>query len=692
MEGRGSKGEQVMAVVSRPTLGEELEHFLKSYQEKGMLKYRDRLAQTITAAGNSLVIDYDDLLSFNPNIALRLVTEPDEVFPAFRKAAFELLRVLNPQVAESYKRFGFTVRIRGLTDKLSLRKIASQYLDKLVAVQGMVVRTSEIKPFAVRAAFKCRKGGHVTYVEQHGMVLRKPTKCNECDETKNFELDEKKTEFIDYQIIRLQELPEELPPGQLPQSIDVELTGDIVGVARPGDRVVVNGIVRAEPEVVGASVRLRVFKSRIEGNYVEVIGKSPETLELSREDEEKIKEIARYQDAYDRLIRSIAPSIHGYETQKEAILLQIVGSPQRLLPDGTVVRGDINVLMVGDPGTAKSELLKFAARVAPRGLYTSGRGSTAAGLTAAVVKEKGGMMMLEAGAVVLADQGIAAIDEFDKMRTEDRNALHEAMEQQTVSVAKGGIVATLNARTSILAAANPVLGKYDPYRNITENINLPVPLLTRFDLIFVLRDVPERPKDEKLARFVLELHRKGGYVEEPPIPFDLLRKYLTYAKKINPTLTKEAEDKILEYYLQMRSMGSENMITVTPRQLEALIRLATARARLLLRDTVTEEDAIKAISLFKRMLEAVGIDVRTGRTDLGVLHGKPLSERNLLATAIDVFKSLEGPTREPVEERRFIEELVKTGKFDEERAKRMLRTLQNSGVIYEVKPGYYRKL
>ncbi len=302
------------------------------------------------------------------------------------------------------------------------------------------------------------------------------------------------------------------------------------------------------------------------------------------------------------------------------------------------------------------------------------------------------MMMLEAGAVVLADLGIASIDEFDKMRTEDRSALHECMEQQTVSVAKGGIVATLNARTSILAAANPALGKYDDYRNITDNVNLPTPLLTRFDLIFILRDKADRTRDEELAKHVLKIHRTGEYAKSPPIEYEIIRKYLAYTRNLKPKLTPEAEDKIMEYYLRMRGMSDENMITVTPRQLEGLIRLATARARIMLHEKVTEDDAIRAVSLIRRMYETVGVDVKTGQVDLGVLHGKPLSESNLLGLALDIFKSLGGPEKKPVEGNRFVEELMGTGKMNNDEAKKMLQTLNRSGAIYEVKPGSYRKL
>ena len=255
-----------------------------------------------------------------------------------------------------------------------------------------------------------------------------------------------------------------------------------------------------------------------------------------------------------------------------------------------------------------------------------------------------GMMFLEAGAVVLADQGVAAIDEFDKMRAEDRSALHETMEQQTVSVAKGGIVATLNARTSIIAAANPTFGRYDIYKNLHENLeNIPTPLLTRFDLIFAVRDEKDRVKDEKLARHILDTHRKEEQVISPPIDFKLLKKFIIHSKKIKPKLTKEAQDKILEYYLATRDIPDEDMVIITPRQLEGLIRLATARARILLKSKVTEEDALTAISLMKKMFDTVGIDVKTGKPDMvGILQGLPKSDKDKLMTAVEIFSELQG--------------------------------------------------
>ncbi len=442
-----------------------------------------------------------------------------------------------------------------------------------------------------------------------------------------------------------------------------------------------------------------MYRLRIDGNNIEYLGgrgskvsRRTEREEISPEEEKIIKSLATNSDVYERLVDSFAPHIQGHEIIKEAILLLIVGSTQRALPDGSKIRGDINVFLVGDPGTAKSEMLKFCARIAPRGLYTSGRGSTAAGLTAAVIRDKSGIMMLEAGAVVLGDQGLVCIDEFDKMKPEDRSALHEVMEQQSASIAKGGIVATLNARTSILSAANPMYGKYDPFKNITENVNLPIPLLTRFDLIFVVRDIPSKEKDQRIAKHIIKLHDPSGVDNRSLIDVDILTKYLAYSKRINPTLTSEAEEKILDYYLKMRNVESEEMITVTPRQLEGLIRLATARARLLLKDQVEAEDADRAIYLIQSMLSDAGVDVNTGKVDLGVLQGKPRSEVSKMQLFMDVLKSLEGDNKIAVEEKLFVKELEKSGKFTEEEAYNYIRKMLREASIYESRPGHYNRV
>jgi replicative DNA helicase Mcm len=679
-------------------LSNQLELFLRGFKDKDdNYKYFDRINHMMASNSTSLIADYIDLDVANPEIAKLITYRPDETLEAFNEAVVSILREIHFDYAEEIKE-KIKVRIGNYTVQKGLRDINAEVIDKLIGVSGMVVRSSEVKPLAKKIGYRCLNCDAINEAQLKGLSLRKPTKCINCSE-KELEMDPENSIFTDFQLVRLQELPEDLPAGQLPHYVEVTVMDDLVDRCRPGDRVLLTGIVRIEHEQIAPQAKTNLFRLRMEGNNIEYLGglagtKDTRTLErmaISGEDEKQIFAIAGKPDAYDKLIASFAPHIYGHEIIKEAILLLIVGSVTKKLDDGSTRRGDINIFLVGDPGTAKSEMLKYAAKIAPRGLYTSGRGTTAAGLTAAVIRDKSGIMMLEAGAVVLGDQGLVCIDEFDKIKPEDRSSLHEVMEQQTCSVAKGGIVATLNARTSILSAANPMYGKYDVFKNITENVNLPIPLLTRFDLIYVIRDTPEREKDSRIASHILEIHRDVEHAAQPAIEMDLFRKYLAYAKQIEPKLTIEVINALRDYYMKMRNVDSEGMITVTPRQLEGLIRLATARARLLLQDNVKIEDAERAIYLVQRMLETAGVDVNTGKVDLGVLHGKPHSEISKLKLFMEVFNGISGQDKNDVEEKNFINELVKTGKFSEDEARTYIKKAMQNGQIYERRPRFYAK-
>ena len=692
---------RVQSTYTESALSDKVKEFLTRFKDKnGNYKYVEAIDEMMPKGTKFILVDYNDMV-LEPAIEVLFSEDPDRILNAFSRAIKEALQTRFPDYAEKIKD---EVRVRLVNYPLqrSLRQINAETIGKITSVSGMVVRASEVKPLAKELVFVC-PDEHVTKIIQlKGMDVKIPIVCDNPNcKQRDFELKPEASKFIDFQILRLQELPEDLPPGQLPHYIDVTIRQDLVDNARPGDRIILTGIVRVEQESVAGITRGHsgLYRLRIEGNNIEFLGgrgdktsRKIEREEISPEDEKMIKALGQSPDVYQRLIDSFAPHIQGQSLIKEAILLLIVGSNQRALGDGSKIRGDINVFLVGDPGTAKSEMLKFCARIAPRGLYTSGRGSTAAGLTAAVVRDKTGIMMLEAGAVVLGDQGLVCIDEFDKMKPEDRSALHEVMEQQSASIAKGGIVATLNARTSILAAANPMYGKYDPFKNITENVNLPIPLLTRFDLIFVVRDIPGREKDEKIARHIIELHTPQGSDRRSVIDVDLLTKYLAYSKRGTPDLTKEAEEKILDYYLKMRNVESEEMITVTPRQLGGIIRLSTARARLLMKDKVEAEDAERAIFLIQSMLEDAGVDVNTGKVDLGVLQGRPRSEVSKMQLFMDVLKSLEGDNKVAVEEREFVKELEKTEKFTEEEARNYIRRMLREASIYESRPGHYNRV
>ncbi|RDJ32308.1 MAG: ATPase [Crenarchaeota archaeon] len=687
--------------MTESALADMVKSFLVQFKDKsGSFKYVEQIDGMMPKNSKFIVIDYNDLVSF-PEIDSRFNEHPDQILSAFARAIKEILQERFSKYAEKIKD-DIRARIVNYPVQRSLRQINAEVINRMTSVSGMVVRSSEVKPLARELIYKCPDGHLTQIILLKGMSVNTPNKCSDPKCThRELDIEPETSKFIDFQILRLQELPEDLPPGQLPHYIDVAIKQDLVDNARPGDRIILTGIVRIEQEpIAGVSkVNSGLYRLRIDGNNIEFLGgrgsktsRKSEREEISPEEEKIIKSLARNPDIYQRLVDSFAPHIQGQMLIKEAILLLVVGSTQRLLGDGSKIRGDINVFLVGDPGTAKSEMLKFCARIAPRGLYTSGRGSTAAGLTAAVVRDKSGIMMLEAGAVVLGDQGLVCIDEFDKMKPEDRSALHEVMEQQSASIAKGGIVATLNARTSILAAANPMYGKYDPFKNITENVNLPIPLLTRFDLIFVVRDIPSKERDRTIAQHIIDLHTPTGVENRSLIDVDILTKYLAYSKRVDPVLTKDAEEKILEYYMKMRNVDSEEMITVTPRQLEGLIRLTTARARLLMKDQADGEDAERAIFLIQSMLQDAGVDVNTGKVDLGVLQGRPRSEVSKMQLFMDVLKSLEGENKTAVEEKLFVKELEKSGKFTEEEARNYIRRMLREASIYESKPGHYNRV
>ncbi|MEM2104558.1 MAG: minichromosome maintenance protein MCM [Candidatus Bathyarchaeia archaeon] len=665
------------------------ERFLEFFKKD---KYRQRISQLSVYAKTSLIVEFEDILAFDHRLADRLLEKPDEYLKYADNAAQNQLAIEAPEYAEEQK---ITVRIVRLMESTPLRKLGAAHIGKLVMIEGIVVRSTPVRPMVMRAAFKCRGCGNITYVDQSGPFLKAPFACTDpsCRRKGPFDFMQEESLFIDSQDLRVQERPEDLPPGQLPRTLHVKLVGtEIVDIARPGDHVSVVGTVRAAAPTMPRVGKLRTFVLHLDTNSIEVLGKEPEATLPSPEEEKRILDLAKDPWIHRKIMNSIAPSIYGYEHVKEAIMYLLFGGVPKSLPD-IIVRGELNVLLIGDPGTAKSQLLQYVARIAPRGLYTSGRGTTAAGLTAAVIREKGGGMSLEAGALVLADKGIACIDEIDKMRPEDRVAIHEAMEQHTVSVAKGGIVATLNARTAILAAANPALGRYEPRRTVTENISLPVTILSRFDLIFVLRDTPNKEVDSRMSEHILEIHRKGSSPMEPPIPLELLRKYVSYAKGTKPVLTSEALQRLKEFYLAMRSVSETegSPIAITARQLESLIRLAEARARAALRAEVLTEDAEAAINIMKRSLEEVGIDLSSHKIDIDlIMTGKPKSVRDKLQLLLSLLAEMEKEVG-MVEKAALVNRLEVEYNIPRVEVERLITQLQREGTVYEPREGYIKK-
>jgi replicative DNA helicase Mcm len=615
--------------------------FFEEYPTLSNPVHYDRIRKAKLNNQRSLEIDFEHILDFDFEMAQLLISDPNFVVPA-SEAAFE-------QLYAPREKCDLHVRFFNVTPaRVEIRDLRSEHINKLVQIDGIVRRTTEVKPEIVEAVFTCVRCGQLMIIEQDVHIFKRPTICQNpaCGRPGPFKLEEDQSKFVDWQLIKIQERPERLRGGQMPRDVDCFLHDDIVDMAIAGNRVTVVGILKTIQEVSFRGQQKTTFKISIDVSYVELKQKEVEDVEITEEDEAHIKLLASEPFVCDKVVNSIAPAVYGHLDVKEALALQLFSGVMRILPDGTRLRGDSNVLLVGDPGVAKSQLLMYIARIAPRGIYTSGKGTSAAGLTATVVRdETTGGWALEAGALVIADGGIACIDEIDKMSKDDRSSIHEAMEQQTISIAKAGIVATLNARASILAAANPKYGRFDRFRSLVEQIDLPPTLLSRFDLIYILTDKPSEELDRRIAEHIIATHENPDESISPPVPIDLLEKYILYAKNnVRPAMTREASKRLLDFYLEMRKGGEaeEAPLPITARQLEALIRLSEARSRMRLSDRVTREDAEEVIRLFRECLFKVSIDHSTGKLDIDVLTtGKSKSQRDKVFQLLDLIEKLD---------------------------------------------------
>ena len=576
----------------------------------------------------SVVVDYNELEMFDPDSADLLIEKPDETLEAATKSIVNI----DPQ----RKNAKLNVRFKNVRNNIPLRFLRSEFIGKFIAVDGIVRKTDEIHPRIMSAVFECRSCMRMHEVEQKSNIIHEPAVCQECG-GRSFRLVQDESRYMDTQTVKLQEPLENLSGGDQPRQINIILEDDLVDTLAPGDKVRITGTLKTQRDE-----RTKRFNNFIYGNYIEPLEQEFEELHIDEEDEEKIIELAKSPDIYQKIIESTAPSIRGYFEVKEAIAFQLFGGTAKVLEDKTHIRGDMHILIVGDPGIGKSQILKYVSKLAPRGIYTSGKGTSGVGLTAAAVRDDLGGWSLEAGALVLGDKGNVCVDELDKMREEDRSAIHEALEQQTISIAKAGIMATLNSRCSVLAAANPKFGRFDRYKSIAEQIDLPSPILSRFDLIFIIEDKPNAERDHDLAGHILKIHQDSTipYVIEP----ELMRKYIAYARKsVQPTLTKEAAEVLQDFYVTMRSgaIDEESPVPITARQLEALVRLAEASARIRLSNEVLKEDAQRAIKLQEDCMKQVGYDPDTGKVDIDKVEGRTSkSERDKINIIIDVIKEL----------------------------------------------------
>lgn len=433
---------------------------------------------------------------------------------------------------------------------ISIRDLNATNVSHLVRIPGIVIGASTVSSKASVVHIQCRSCGHTDNINVDGGFsgLTLPRRCGRPSQPSDepaakcpldpYVIVHEKCQFVDQQVLKLQEAPEQVPVGELPRHVLISADRYLANRVVPGSRCTVMGIFSIYQSKGGSAkanaVAIRNPYLRAVGITTDVDHTAKGAAVFSEEEEQEFLEMSRRPDLYEALARSIAPSIYGNLDIKKAILCLLMGGSKKILPDGIKLRGDINVLLLGDPGTAKSQLLKFVEKVAPIAIYTSGKGSSAAGLTASVQRDPASReFYLEGGAMVLADGGVVCIDEFDKMRDEDRVAIHEAMEQQTISIAKAGITTILNARTSVLAAANPVFGRYDDLKTPAENIDFQTTILSRFDMIFIVRDDHERSRDERIARHVMGIHMGGKGVEEhveAEIPLEKMKRYITYCR------------------------------------------------------------------------------------------------------------------------------------------------------------------
>jgi len=653
------------------------------------LSQKKEIGKAARSSEGVVLVNFEDLAEHSPQISELLLEKPEEVLTYLEIALVETGLIKNPKI-----------RLLGLPKNnfIKIRNIRAKHLNRFIWVEGIVRQASEVRPQVVSAKFECPSCGTIISVLQLEKKFKEPSRCS-CGRKGFFKLMLK--QMIDAQRLVVEESPEALVGGEQPRRINVFLKEDLVDPkmeerTTPGSKIKIFGILNEVPVPLPTGVSTR-FDLAIDANNVIPMEESYEALEISEEDELQIKELSVDPQVFDKLADTIAPSIYGYKEIKEALVLQLFGGVRKEKSDGTMKRGDIHILLVGDPGVAKSVTLTFIAMIAPKGRYVVGKSASGAGLTATVVRDeflKG--WSLEAGAMVLSNKGIVCIDEIEKMDPQDRSAMHEAMEQQTVTISKANVQASLRAETSVLAAGNPKYGRFDPYQALASQVDIQPTLLNRFDVIFMLRDIPDRSQDNAIATHVLSEHKHLG-TRGSLDPY-LFRKYIAYAKqRIKPKLTDEAVEEIKNFYVSLRNMpvsGGEmdiKPIPITARQLEALVRLSEASAKSRLSEKVEKRDSERAIKLMKYYLLQAGFDQDTKTFDIDkIVTGVTASRRGKILELKEAIISLENRIGKMIP----IEELEKElkGKMEKTVFDDALDKLSMSGDIFRPKKGYIQRV
>ena len=674
--------------------------------------YRKQLSELAAAFPDkrSLYVDYFDIDNVDKDFSSLVITSPDRCLKLGTKVVIDY----SEKFSTNLYRVNLRVKHLPYDVKVEIRNIRARHLNTLVAVDGLARKVTVVNPKAINARFTCAKCGQEIWVPQRGTLLSRPIACpnpaTTCNKTaNNFILDEVNTVYLDSQFVEIQESPDGLRGGQQPERKTCYIDDDLCGVITTGNRITVNAIVRSKEKK--ENDRTTLFETCLEVVSVEFEQHEYEEIQITDEDEVMLKEMSKDPLLFEHLAQSISPTIHGLNEVKEAITLQMFGGCHKDNGNGSEVRGDIHILLMGDPGVAKSQLLRYTASLAPRSIFASGKSASGAGLTAAVVRSDefgDGRWNLEAGALVLADKGLACIDEFDKMTLEDRSALHEAMESQRISFAKAGITAVLQCRCSILAAANPKEGRFVRTSKFVSQIDLPPALISRFDLIFVLTDESDKDKDRKLADFIVGVHQRGelnniggaeAQVEgvdvaavmektDKYVPYferDVIRKYISYAKRITPYMTDDVKKDIVDKYVQIRGLGGDGKITITARALEGLVRLAEASARMRLSTKVEKVDSDRAIRLFEYYLSCMADE--NGNLDYDrFANTMDSNDRNVNQVVEKIVKS---KGKEGMSALDIIDEAGRLG-WDRADVENAIQFLRNNSLLYVSTGGIYK--
>lgn len=617
---------QVQTNKRQKELESKFRQFLRQAQKdrnEESYHYRERLHANYQHRDFKLIVDFNDISKFDQLLSEELYKHPAATLLIFEKAAIQVIamNMVPRPVIESMPPFQIQV-VNFNRNPIHIRDLGSSNMNSLVVVPGIIISASRVQTKATKLTIQCTNCRSTKQLPCPGGFLRTPLP-RQCEYASG--LNEKRCpldpfialpdrcEFVDMQTLRLQEDPENIPTGEMPRRIKLSCDRKLVDRVKPGSRINAIAIYETMPAAAKGKDKDKAGGFGVQIPYLRVLGIEEVNENRKKgtfvpEEEERIREMARDPELYNNLAKSIAPAIFGYEDIKKAVCCLLFGGTRKHLPGGARLRGDINVLLLGDPSCAKSAFLKFVHEIAPVAVYTSGKGSSAAGLTASVIRDTAsGEFHLEGGAMVLADGGVVCIDEFDKMREQDRVAIHEAMEQQTISIAKAGITTILNSRTSVLAAANPIWGRYDIDKSTAENIDFQSTILSRFDLIFIIRDIKDSAKDKTLANHIINLHINmdvSSANQEGPITSDDMSKLVAYARhNINPRLSIPAAEHLRNHYVKFRKEAKarkeSSAIPITVRQLEAIVRISESLAKMELEEEANVNHVKEAVRLFQ---------------------------------------------------------------------------------------------